>query len=179
MAWHHSRKSTAFVWTLQPDVHPPSHPVRLRTLPGPATALSLQPRPTRSSCTGSPKARTKNKNRRGGGGGKLTSQVFTTHFAKVCEIWVWLGLLTFWVCCSSFIRGRWLSCVGSHSPVGLRFLERGNKILHHPCPLSPDQRHFIFPAECGLKQGRWHRLGAWAPCYGSIPQASASGNSFL
>lgn len=71
MAWHHSRKSTAFVWTLQPDVHPPSHPVRLRTLPGPATALSLQPRPTRSSCTGSPKARTKNKNRRRGGGGSL------------------------------------------------------------------------------------------------------------
>lgn len=75
--------------------------------------------------------------------------------------------------------GGLLSCVGSHSLVGPRFLERGNKILHHPCPLSPDQQHFIFPAECGLKQGKWHRLGAWAPYYGSIPQASASGNSFL
>lgn len=62
-------------------------------------------------------------------------------------------------------------CAGSCSLAGLCFPERGNKILHHPRPVIPDQRHFSSPAERGLLAKKRVRAG----CAGTLLQLRTPG----
>lgn len=174
MAWRHSRRSTVFARTIQPDVHPPSHPAGFGSLPDPATAPCSQPRPARACCAGagSPKARKKIKKRMEKKKKRqLISQVLTPvllRFARYGYGWAFSPSECI-AAHSSGEDGKWPGggfcwAVLAHVHcLAHAFWRDGMKFSATPIPWALISDISAFHLSVACWQDRWCRLGTWTP----------------